>query len=156
MRKIISLLGYTFLALIAAMAITVSVLYLEGRKLDKESRVFADSTIVALTSDWSVDELRKRASPEFESDVDFDEIQEYLDSLEELGTFVSYQGSTGESTITLSPRYGYEITADYTGTANFEVGSAEIQLLLIKQEGRWQILDFRVTPQMFTENKSVV
>ena len=156
MKKIVTALGYTFLTLIAATVISVGVLYFEGKKLDKESKAFADSAITAITADWSVDELKKRASAEFENDVDYDEIQEYLDSLGVLGKFVSSQGSTGESTITLSPRYGYEITADYTGTVNFEAGSAEIQLLLIKQEGRWQILDFRVNPQMYTEDRNVV
>jgi len=156
MKKIITILGYTFLAIIAGAVITVGVLFFEGKKLDRESKAFADNSVMAIVSDWSVEELRKRASPEFENEVDYDEIQEYMDSLGELGKFVSYQGSNGESTITLSPRYGYEITAEYTGTANFEAGSAEIQVLLTKQEGQWQILDFRVSPQMFTEDKNVV
>lgn len=156
MKKIITILGYIFLTIIAGTVITVGVLFFEGKKLDKESKAYADTAIVAITTAWDVAELKKRASPELENEVDYDEIQAYMDSLGELGKFVSYQGSNGESTITLSPRYGYEITAEYTGTVNFEAGSAEIQILLIKQEGQWQILDFRVDPQMYTEDKNVV
>ncbi len=156
MKKIVNLLGYIFLTLLAAMVLTVGVLFVEGRKLDKESKAFADSAITAIVADWNAEELKSRASPEFDNEVDYTEIQEYLDSLGALGKFVSYQGSAGESTITLSPRYGYEITAEYTANVHFEAGSAEIQVLLVKQEGEWQILDFRVTPQMFTEDKNVV
>ena len=101
MKKIVTALGYTFLTLIAATVISVGVLYFEGKKLDKESKAFADSAITAITADWSVDELKKRASAEFENDVDYDEIQEYLDSLGVLGKFGAFPASTdGVSVLT--------------------------------------------------------
>ncbi len=156
MKKALIFLGYTFLALIATLAVTFGLLLLQGKKLDRESKAFADTAIKAIASDWDVEELKKRASPEFESEVDFDEIQEYMESLQTLGKFESFEGAIGESTITLSPRFAYEITADYTGTVTFESGFAEIQILVIKQEGHWQILDFRVSPQLFSEDKNFI
>ncbi len=155
-KKIVLMLGYLFLALIVAAAAGFLFLVFEGKRLDKESKVFADATVLAIAKDWDANELRKRASAEFENAVDYDEIQEYFDSLGSLGKFISSQGAVGESTITLSAHYGYEITADYTCILQFQAGSAEVQIVLIKLEGRWQVLDFKVTPQEYSEDQYVV
>lgn len=156
MKKAVLILGYIFLALILTTAAGFLFLVLEGKKLDRESKAFADSAVLAIAKDWDAGELRKRASVEFGHSVDYDEVQEDLDTLRSLGKFVSYRGSMGEANITLSPRYGYEITAEYAGTVNCETGTAEVQVVLILLEGRWQILDFNVVPQEFTEDKYVV
>ena len=156
MKKTITILGYLFLVLIVVLATTFGALYLIGKKLDKESKAYVDAAVPAIAADWDVEELRKRASPEFDSGLDYDEVGEYFDSLHELGKFEAYQGSTGESTIAISLRYGYEVTADYTATVNFETGTAEIQVLLIKQGGLWQILDFKVSPEAYSEDKNII
>ncbi len=156
MKKIVVILGYMFLALILLATAAAGALFLYGKKLDKESRAYADAAVLAIATDWSVEELKKRASKEYDEDADYNDIADYFDELRQLGKFVEYGGSSGQSTITLSLRYGYEITADYAGTVEMEDGAAEIQLLLIKLEGGWQVLDFRVTPRTFTEDKSFV
>ncbi len=156
MKRTITLLGCVFLALVVVLASVFGALVLNGKRLDKESRAYADSAVPAIAADWSVDELRKRASQEFDSAVDYDEIADYFDTLHQLGAFVSYQGSSGESTISISFRYGLEITADYAASVDFEDGSAEIQILLIKQDNLWQILDFKVTPGTFEEDRNIV
>jgi hypothetical protein len=155
MKKTIMILGYIFLTLIVVIAATISSVTMIGKKLDKESKAFVDAAIPAIVSNWDVTELQKRASPELDASVDYDDVEDYFDSLRELGEFQEYNGSTGDSNITISVG-GYEITADYTASADFEAGSVEIQISLIKRGNQWQILDFKVSPEEYSQRKDVI
>jgi hypothetical protein len=155
MKKTIMILGYVFLALIVVIAATIASIAIIGKKLDKESKAFVDAAIPAIVSDWDVMELQKRASPELDESVDYDDVEEYFGSLQQLGKFQEYKGSVGDSNITISLS-GYEITADYTANADFEAGSVEMQISLIRHNGQWQILDFKVSPEEFTKRNDVI
>ena len=156
MKKTIMALGYIFLALIIVITAVVGVLAVIGNRLDRQSKAFVDAAIPAIISDWDIEEIRKLASPEFDDEVDYDDLARDLDALRQMGDLVEYKGSTGQSNITISFQFGYEITADYAGSADFEAASADIQLSLIRHGGRWQILDFMVKPEEYTESHNVI
>ena len=155
MKKAIMILGYVFLALLVVIAATSASLAIIGKKLDKESKAFVDAAIPAIISDWDITELQKRASPELDETADYDDVEEYFGSLQQLGKFQEYKGSIGDSNITISLS-GYEITADYTASADFEAGSVELQISLIRHNGLWQILDFKVSPEEFSQRNDVI
>ena len=155
MKKTIMILGYVFLAFIVVIAATIASVAIIGKKLDRESKAYVDAAIPAIVSEWDVSELQKRASPELDESVDYDDVEEYFGSLQQLGKFQEYKGSVGDSNITISLS-GYEITADYTANADFEAGSVEMQITLIRHNGQWQILDFKVSPEEFTERNDVI
>jgi len=156
MKKTIMVLGYLFLVIIVVTAAGTALLVVLGKKLDKESKTFADAAIPAIVSEWDLSEIQKRASPEFNEVVDYNELGQYLDTLQDLGMFEEYKGSTGEANIGISFYNGYEITADYTANADFEAGSVEIQISLIKHGGRWQILDLSIKPETYAEKKNII
>ncbi len=155
-KKTITLLGYVFLVLIVGTAAAMGTLAVLGKRLNKESKTFVDAAVPAIVSGWDVEEIQKRASPEFNDEVDYDDLEQDLETLRQLGELVEYKGSSGDANITLSIRYGYEITADYTASADFEAGSADIHISLIKHDGQWQILDLTVNPEEFTERHDVI
>ena len=155
MKKIIMLLGYVFLAVIVLVVAGAASVAIIGKRLDKESKIYVDAALPAIITEWDISELQKRASPEYDASVDYDDLEDYFESLRQLGKLEEYQGSTGDSNITISLS-GCEITADYTATADFEKGSVELQVSLIKRNGSWQILDFQVNPEEFTERKDVI
>ena len=155
MKKTIMILGYVFLALLVVIAATIGSLAILGKKLDKESKVFVDAAVPAIVSEWDVTELQRRASPELDESVDYDDVEEYFASLKQLGKFQEYKGSSGDSNITISLSV-YEITADYTASADFEAGSVELQISLIRHGSQWQILDFKVSPEEFTQRNDVI
>ncbi|HXY61897.1 MAG TPA: hypothetical protein VEJ22_03080 [Nitrospirota bacterium] len=155
MKKTIMILGYVFLALLVVIAATIGSLAILGKKLDKESKAFVDAAVPAIVSEWDVTELQRRASPELDESVDYDDVEEYFASLKQLGKFQEYKGSSGDSNITISLS-GYEITADYTASADFEAGSVELQISLIRHGSQWQILDFKVSPEEFTQRNDVI
>ena len=155
MKKIITVFGYAFIVFIVLMiaaAVTVVVL---GKKFDNESRAYVDTAVQAIAADWDIAELQKRASPEFNDAVDYGDLEDDFTTLQQLGKLVEYKGSSGDSNITISLG-GYAVTADYTAIAEFEAGSAEMRVSLVRRKGRWQILDFTVNPESFVERKDVV
>ena len=155
MKKIIMLLGYVFLAVIVLVVAGAASVAIIGKRLDKESKIYVDAALPAIITEWDISELQKRASPEYDASVDYDDLEDYFESLRQLGKLEEYQGSTGDSNITISLS-GCEITADYTATADFEKGSVELQVSFIKRNGSWQILYFQVNPEEFTERKDVI
>jgi hypothetical protein len=155
-KKTIMILGYIFLVLIIGIVAGMGTLAVIGNRLDKESKAFVDAAIPAIISTWDVSEVEKRASPEFNDEVDYDELEQDFGVLQQLGKLVEYKGSTGDANITLSLQYGYEITADYTASAEFEAGSTNIRMSLIKRGGRWQILDFKINPEEFNERSDII
>ncbi len=156
MKKAIMILGYIFLVLLVVLIVGFVSLTLIGNRLDKESKAFVDAAIPAIVSTWDVSEIEKRASPEFNDEVDYDELEQDLGVLQQLGKLVEYKGSDGDSNITLSLQYGYEITADYTASADFEAGSTNMRMSLIKHGGQWQILDFKINPEEFNERSDII
>ena len=156
MKKVIMILGYIFLVLIVVLLSGFGSLTVIGNRLDKESKAFVDAAIPAIVSTWDVSEIVKRASPEFNDEVDYDGLEQDIGVLQQLGTLVEYKGSTGDAHISLSLLYGYEITADYTASADFEAGSTNMRMSLIKHGGQWQILDLKINPEEFNERRDII
>jgi hypothetical protein len=156
MKKVIMILGYIFLVLIVVLVAGIAIIAVIGKTLDKESKAFVDAAIPAIVSEWDVAEIQERASPEFNEAVDYDDLEQYFDTLQSLGKLEEYKGSKGEANIKISFQNGYEITADYTANADFEAGSVEIQISLIKQGGQWQIRDLKIRPETYMEKKNII
>jgi hypothetical protein len=155
-KKTIMVLGYIFVVLIVVLIAGFVSLTVMGSRWDKESKAFVDAAIPAIVSTWDVDEIEKRASPEFDDEVDYDGLEQDFGVLRQLGKLVEYKGSDGDSNITLSLQHGYEITADYTANADFETGSANMHMSLIKHGGQWQILDLKINPEEFNERSDII
>jgi hypothetical protein len=155
-KKFVIILGYAFLSLVMLLVAGFAVLAARGRTLDKESKAFVDVAVPAIVSAWDVTELQKHASPEFDDAADYDTIEKLFASLQALGKFQEYGGSKGEANITISLQYGFEITADYLASADFDVGSAEILIALIKHDGRWQILDLKIDTEEYRDRKDII
>ncbi len=152
MKKLISIflpVVLLFLAAVAAVAVLVN-------NLNKESKLFVDAAVPAIIADWDVREIQKRASPEFNATVDYDDMLQMFDILRDLGDLQEYYEAAGESKITLSLESGLVITALYEASADFEEGSADIQISLIRHGGQWQILGFKVAPGEREERKNII
>jgi hypothetical protein len=156
MNKATRILGYGFLAFVAVAVASIAIIAFIGHRLDKESKAFVDAAIPAIVSDWDVKEIQKRASPEFDETADYDDLQYSFVMLRTLGDLTEYKGSKGEATIRMSVHDGIVITALYTANADFDAGSAEMQVSLIRHGGQWQILGFRVSPQFSPEEKNII
>jgi hypothetical protein len=156
MKKGVKILSYTLLAfavILIAGAVTIGII---GNTLDEESKAFVDTAIPAIVSDWDIAEIQKRASPEFNETVNYDEMQQLFDVLHGLGDLQEYNGAVGESRIIISFQAGVLITAYYDASADFESGLAVVQISLIKHGKKWQILGFKIAPGELNESKEFI
>jgi len=155
-KKVIMILGYIFLAIIVVVIAVVGSIAVIGTRLDRESKAYVDAAIPAIVSTWDVSEIEKRASPEFNNEVDYDDLEQDFEALQQLGELVEYKGSTGDANISLFHTFSFEITADYTASAEFEEGTTTMRMSLIKHGDQWQILDFTINPEEFTGRKDII
>jgi hypothetical protein len=147
--------GNYLLQIGALLSFIAAVVASAGYSLDKESKVFVDTAVPAIISGWDVAELQKRASEEFNSSVDYDDLMRYFAILRKMGSLREYQGSIGESQITFSLS-GVSITALYTASADCDEGTVNFELSLIKQKGMWRILGIKITPrELVDDNKTI-
>jgi hypothetical protein len=136
-------------SLFLLLVILISFIAYTGHGLDKESKSYADSAVVAIASQWNEKDLTDRASPEFMATVkDPVDLDRQVGMWRLLGPLKKYDGSKGEANMNIGPR-GKTITAVYVARAEFDHGSATIRLSLIKSDRAWKIFSFRVYPDSF-------
>ena len=151
-RPLITLVGFVVAPLIVLGAIGITFLaYLAGRgnHLDKESKAYADTAILAIVRTWDEKELMDRASPEFKQAVTADQLGRLFRWASRLGRLQEWRPAQGQSLRFFTPQSGTEITAKYTAKAQFEKGEAIITLFLIKHGDQWHIVGYSVeSPQL--------
>jgi hypothetical protein len=156
MIKYIRTAGTVLLTIGVLLTSVAAILAAVGHELDKESKSFVDAAVPAIVSEWDVAELQRRASPEFNATVDYADLAGNFALLRKLGTMREYKGSTGEARITISISDGVAITAVYAAFADFDEGTADMQLALTKQQGRWQIQGFRINPRDLADDTNTI
>jgi hypothetical protein len=150
MKKILMILGGIALILIILIASSVSYVAFKGHQLDASSKAYVDTNATVLFTTWSKDELLKRSSIELRKNLN-DQADLLFSKLKHLGTFQRYEGSVGQSYISLTFKSGRVITAEYAASASFQNGPAQMNLKLIRENGQWQICDFAIYSPIFAK-----
>lgn len=149
-RKFLYWFGAVAAVVVVVLIVGIGYLAYVGSGADKESKLYADSAIVAITTHWNPAELQSRETPELMASVDTDQLKLIFGQFRRLGNLVKYGGSKGSATILASVDAGSKVTANYVGSATYENGAASIELLLQKIGGAWMINGFHVnSPVLF-------
>jgi hypothetical protein len=151
MKKLLMVLGAVFAVLI----VVIAIIAVKGVALDREAGAYADDSIKAIATTWDEQALVQRASPEFFSVTQESALDGIFAQFRQLGRMTHYGGSTSNSNVMFSPK-GKEVTAACLAKAQFEHGDAEIRLLLIKHNGAWQIMGFRVFPKSVPPSRPTI
>jgi hypothetical protein len=151
LKKTLRRTGLVCATALLSIVIFVSVVAYNGRRLDRESKSYADAAIIAITSHWNEKDLIVRASPQFLATMKDPPaaLQSLMGVLGSLGALKKYEGSKGEARIDFIGPHGYTLTALYVARADFSGGPAQITISLIKIDGTWKILGFYVTKHFF-------
>lgn len=145
MNRAVAIIGGISTVLLVALAALIGFVAVSGRKLDRESRQYADNAIRAISSSWDQKELLDRASPELLTWVhSHGGVEPLFAEWRRLGPMLAFDGSKGQARVSVLFGMGTSVTADYFGSATFLNGSARIAVSLIKHDRRWQILRFSV------------
>jgi len=149
MKKFFAVLGVIFLIIIVLGAIGFAFVAKRGNALDKESKVYADSAIPAIVTNWDVSALLVRASPEFLQAAKNQRLDQGFRWFGTLGRLQKCDPAKGQAIMSATTLNGGRITAQYSAKATFEKGEATVTLELIKQGDQWQIFKFAVfSPQL--------
>lgn len=155
MRKFFLALGVLAALVIVGGGIALGILWRNGTALDTEAQAYVDDTVIAVSSQWSKDELLKRASPELLAILKAK--PQDLDALFHaatigLGPLVDYRGAKGEATIATMIGQGTIVTAHYVARAHFQKGDATIRLMLKKIDGQWALHGFYIDSSTMMNN----
>ncbi len=149
LKKIFIVLG-TILSIVIAIIVGLFI-YLRsiGTDLDKTSRDYVNESVIAISTDWNINELKKRASSEFMSMTNDEELNKFFGYAEKnLGEMKVYTGAQGESSVFVN-NFKKDIKASYIAHGEFEKGKANINISLIWKNNKWQILGYRVNSDVF-------
>ncbi len=150
MKKTLLRTGLVCATALLSIVIFVSVVAYNGRRLDRESKRYADAAIIAIASHWNEKDLIDRASPQLLATMkDPAAVQSMMAFFGSFGALKKYEGSKGEARIDFHRPHGYIITALYVARADFSAGPAQITISLIRIDGVWKILGFYVTKHFF-------
>lgn len=154
MKKILMWIGALFTLLIT-LCIGAFLIFSTfwGKPLDESSKKYIDESIPAIASEWSPEELLKRASPELINTINKnpESLNKLFSKLQKLGKLNNYTGSSGESSATLNLSGPNSVTAGYIASVDFENGKAVVTIKLIQIDNEWKITYFYVNSPALLE-----
>lgn len=110
----------------------------------RDGQSYADAAAVAIVSDWNEQAFLDRASPDLFQVTTREQIDSMFAQLRGFGRMTKYGGCTGGS-YTFYNIFPWKLTDTiYVARADFEHGSAQIRIRLVKRNGAWHILAFSV------------
>src|SRR5262245_25079108 len=117
----------------------IAVLLYKGFALNSEGTAFVDAAISAISAHWDTAELVDRATPELKQEIKPADLANLFERLRPLGKLTKYDGATGNTDSNFDSTTGTTITGDYTATAEYQNGTATIDVVAVKRDGRWMI-----------------
>jgi hypothetical protein len=117
--------------------------------LTNSGKDFVDVAVPAIATSWSQDELSKRESPEFRRVTPDDKMAQFFEIFRKLGPMTSYDGA---ATVSAWTQNGLRVTGRYLARITCQNGKAEVVVSVIKENGEWQILGFRVNSDVFVNS----
>lgn len=151
LKKIMMWLGGIFLVLVVVVGALLGYLAYMGSSLDASSKAYVDESVPSIVSTWSKEELLRRAAPQLRKIIVDEQLDQLFAKLSQLGKLERYEGSKGDSNISLTTQAGKLVTASYVANAKFEKGPGQITIRLIQIDGQWQILLFHVNSPIFLQ-----
>jgi hypothetical protein len=147
MRKLFYVLGAMTFTIVLVAGVGLGVVIYKGRGYDADSKAFVDSAIPAIAANWSKQQFLDRAAPELRARVKADELAALFDRFAQFGPLVSYEGATGQASMSYVAGAGGTVSASYTAKAHFKNGIATFRIGLLTRNGHWVIRDFYVSPE---------
>jgi hypothetical protein len=113
---------------------------------DDPDVAYVDEAIVAIVGSWDCRHLAGRASSEMESTWTSEQMAALCASgSAELGQLRAYRGSHNTTRVTLDSDGDRVVLGSYMAKAEFEKGSAIIEVIAVRRGSLWRIREFRVT-----------
>jgi hypothetical protein len=145
--------GFYFVGVIVsvlAVAAILGALYVahQGSYLDAESKGYVDDVIPRIVAHWDPQLMINESSPALIKVAPDEQIWKLCAVLKDsLGPLKEYKGAQGEARVEITP-YGKITTAQYIVHAAFTKKDATFHVGLIRESGKWQLLEFSAFPDL--------
>ena len=144
MRKIFFWFGVVAFAVVVLLAGGLGYLAYLSRGLDQEARLYAEATVVAVTSRWDRDELLRRSTTQLENSVSHEQLATLFDRFSALGKLMGSPICAGTTTMSAATGQGRWATGRYMCDASYTEGKATVRLEILKRDNAWRTNSFRV------------
>jgi len=123
--------------------------FTRARSTDGEADRFADAELPKITRDWSLAPVQADLAPEWKAQPQ--EIQDdWMKAMKVLlGSLKSAEPFTAASTFYRSNNGKSETYVEVRSKAVFEKAPGTVQMILVKRDGRWQIIKFFIASEVF-------
>jgi hypothetical protein len=150
MKKLLMILGVIFAALILLLGVSAAIFIPRTLKLDKEATEYIKGNVPKITDGWNSKNLIDRATPELLSEVKSQEEWDRLfAAFQQLGSLRHLDQPKGSVFSGAFTKQGSYTIGNYTVQADFEKGSADISIQLLRVGTEWKINGFHINSDVF-------
>lgn len=154
MTRLVRLSGNVLLALIVAGAVYGGTIVAKTRRDNAEAAAYISEAVAAMAANWDVEELLKRAAPEWLSPADKTGLRALFARFTALGKLKALDAPTGRVGNGAFPGTLINGTwAEYAVVGQFDAGPSEFRMVLKRVDGGWQIAAFRVRSEALAGKK---
>lgn len=150
MSKLFKILGCIFLGLLMIIGVGAAIFIPRAASLNRDAVAYVETNIPAVVASWNPDELTKRAAPELLTPLLRGELPKLFAWFASLGKLKKLDKPIGRVYT------GFSVGSHTNGTwgeyavhADFEVGPAQITIILTRVGESWKIMGFHVDSPAF-------
>jgi hypothetical protein len=152
-KKFFKIFGVASLLILGAFA----TLFWNTKLYDREISEYANDAILAIATDWNEQALLQRASTELFAASTQQQIHGAFLNYRQLGRMTKYNVARSLAHVDVGFTLVHKkVTAVYIVKADFEHGSAEIKLSLIRRSGSWYVTGLHVTADRLDTSSSLL
>lgn len=154
MTRLVRLSGNVLLALIVAGALYAGYIVVKTKRDNAEAAAYISAAVAAMAANWDVEELQKRAAPEWLSPADKAGLRTLFARLAALGKLKALDAPMGRVGNGAFPGTLINGTwAEYAVVGQFDAGPSEFRMVLKRVDDGWQVAAFRVRSDALAKKK---
>jgi hypothetical protein len=154
MKKLLIVLGSIFAAIIVIVAILAIIFIPYWIRLNKDAKNYLTNNLPIIVAHWNPQDVIDRATPEFITATKHQDVDKLYVMFRQLGSLKHLDtpelGNIGSQAFTNDGTYTY---GNYTIHADFENGSANISIQLLRMGAQWKINKFHIDSSAFLKSK---
>lgn len=155
MNKLLKFFGGLFLLLLLVAGIAAAIFIPKGLALDKDAIAYIETNVPLIVATWNSEELLTRAAPEILQPGAKQQMSDLFAWFSKLGKLQKLHQPVGRVGTGVYPGSQFNGTwGDYVANADFEGGTAQIKVVLRRNEDSWQIMGFHVNSPKLLPSKN--
>ena len=155
MKKLFTILGIIFAVILAVIVIAAAIFIPRALKLDHEAVAYIQDAVPKIVANWNSQELVDRATPDLmDAAKSRDELDRVFVMASKLGALRQLDTPEGRIYSSAYTGTGVVTLGDYEAKAEFEKGTATIQIQLRRVGDTWKINGFHISSDVFLSPKT--